>query len=418
MSAKVKHFGHCIICHQDNVELSDEHIIPEAIGGYYHCYKICNNCNPKMGSMVDKYLLDHFLIKAARHEHKLRGYSNTIPNPLTGDAYLETGEKVRVEDEGGLLKPRILPQTSHTESNPNEMHITIDARDENQISQIQNKLLKKAGFAEGNYKIESNRVVHIIENPLVHAQIGFDLKNYKIGLLKIAYEFCVELFPDYEVDGKGRDYSKILHEGSLDRLDEVVFVNNGLNNDPFSVLLSQFIDYSNRKRHLILFYNYDNKLYCMVKLFDKFCQIIQMSDSQYGNNDIVKIIVNDFEKRRCEMFTLEELIDKTCHDFSTSYIFDDDGMTVLSNSSKEGKVGFYANVYGDNIVYDSNGKPVMTQEMLINNLDDGDILDTTPTDGSYKTIYQIPPGHYLMLAPTNQLIQLKEIVDVSNHDKY
>ena len=28
--------GYCIICHQDNQELSDEHVIPEAIGGYYH----------------------------------------------------------------------------------------------------------------------------------------------------------------------------------------------------------------------------------------------------------------------------------------------------------------------------------------------------------------------------------------------
>lgn len=30
--------GHCIICHRDGVDLSDEHVIPDAIGGYYHIY--------------------------------------------------------------------------------------------------------------------------------------------------------------------------------------------------------------------------------------------------------------------------------------------------------------------------------------------------------------------------------------------
>lgn len=28
--------GFCIICRKDEQEISDEHVIPEAIGGYYH----------------------------------------------------------------------------------------------------------------------------------------------------------------------------------------------------------------------------------------------------------------------------------------------------------------------------------------------------------------------------------------------
>lgn len=30
--------GFCIICRKDEQEMSDEHVIPEAIGGYYHIY--------------------------------------------------------------------------------------------------------------------------------------------------------------------------------------------------------------------------------------------------------------------------------------------------------------------------------------------------------------------------------------------
>ena len=40
--------GHCIICHRDEQELSDEHVIPEAIGGYYHIYCVCKECNSKL----------------------------------------------------------------------------------------------------------------------------------------------------------------------------------------------------------------------------------------------------------------------------------------------------------------------------------------------------------------------------------
>lgn len=49
--------GYCIICHQDNQELSDEHVIPEAIGGYYHIYNVCKDCNSKLGDHVDNLLL-------------------------------------------------------------------------------------------------------------------------------------------------------------------------------------------------------------------------------------------------------------------------------------------------------------------------------------------------------------------------
>ena len=37
--------GHCIICHQDNVPMSDEHVIPKAIGGCYHVFNVCDDCN-------------------------------------------------------------------------------------------------------------------------------------------------------------------------------------------------------------------------------------------------------------------------------------------------------------------------------------------------------------------------------------
>ena len=65
--------GYCIICHRDNQELSDEHVIPEAIGGCYHIYNVCKDCNSRLGDHVDKLFLNHWLIKAARYEKKPQG---------------------------------------------------------------------------------------------------------------------------------------------------------------------------------------------------------------------------------------------------------------------------------------------------------------------------------------------------------
>ena len=83
--------GYCIICRNDNQDLSDEHVIPEAIGGYYHIYCVCKDCNSKLGKNVDKLLMDHWFIKAARYEKGLKGYSGKIPNPLIGEGILSTG---------------------------------------------------------------------------------------------------------------------------------------------------------------------------------------------------------------------------------------------------------------------------------------------------------------------------------------
>ena len=49
--------GHCIICHSDDVELTDEHVIPDALGGCYHVKNVCKSCNSILGRTVDINLI-------------------------------------------------------------------------------------------------------------------------------------------------------------------------------------------------------------------------------------------------------------------------------------------------------------------------------------------------------------------------
>ena len=125
-----KAVGHCIICHQDNVTLSDEHIIPDSMGGYIHCYNVCKDCNSKLGEQVDKHLMNHFFIQGARHNHQLKGKKDAIPNPLLGDAVLKTGEKVRVEEENGVITPHLLPTAPVISDDNRSFHVVLDKRDE------------------------------------------------------------------------------------------------------------------------------------------------------------------------------------------------------------------------------------------------------------------------------------------------
>lgn len=415
--------GHCIICHLDNVELTDEHVIPDAIGGYIHCYKVCKDCNSRMGDHVDSQLLNHFLIKGLRHTHQLKGKTSFIPNPLVGDGVLETGEKVRVEDIKGVVIPRILPCSPKITPDKRGGKITVDARDEKLIPAMQQKMLKKMGLPPNDIQLVTKREVHQIEKPVVKMQVAIDLKYYKIALLKIAYEICVELFPEYENDALGMQYAEILfqvaHEvdGALDRLDEVRFVGNGFQ-DPLEPLLSQFIDYGNKKRHIIVVMNQGGHLSCLVKLFDTFSLFMEMSDSAYLNEGDIRICFNDFSKHRSETFTLSELLAKISVERETTYKFDVQGMALLAKLSDTQEVGFCANSNGENLVFNQTGNPIMTEEMLKSELAEDKMECSNINDSKFTATYHFPEGFCFMVSPGNNLVQLVEIKETTEIRKY
>lgn len=74
---EIENMGYCIICRRNNVSLSDEHVIPDSIGGYYHIHTVCKECNSKLGDNVDVKLLNHTLIKLHRFSKRMRGKQAT-----------------------------------------------------------------------------------------------------------------------------------------------------------------------------------------------------------------------------------------------------------------------------------------------------------------------------------------------------
>ena len=410
--------GHCIICHQDDVELSDEHVIPDAIGGYYHIYNVCKECNSKLGDSVDIHLLKHWVTNAVRHTKGLAGKTGKIPNPLTGEGIMEDGSKVRVEESrDGKIVPHILPNAPVVSEDAKSFSFCVDEKDRNLIPKIAQKM-KKMGCDDS--LLTSSEVVHKIDNPYIQMQVQIDLKNYKIGLLKIAYEFAVDKISEYYNDSKARLYAEILREANLDRLDEMGFVGDGLSSMDVKPL-EEYIDYTNTDRHILMLLNIQGKLHCIVKLFDKaFCQMICMSDKAYGEEGLVMLTINDFVKHECKFYDIHELL-KTCMlTERTCYRFSDEGLKLLKAEEHKDNFGIVCNNSNDNVLYNQYGQPVTTQENLLLRLEPQNNVKENKegTKGnSVSSTYVVPGDMYFRLMPSNKLIQVLEITKINDFKK-
>ena len=410
--------GHCIICHRDEQELSDEHVIPEAIGGYYHIYCVCKECNSKLGDHVDKLLLNHWFIKAARHEKGLKGYSGKVPNPLIGEGSLSTGEKVRVEqDDMGKLFVRLLPSAPEVSEGGKSVKIQVDVNDEKIIPQIQEKILKRHQIDSSKVQIISERQVVKIDHPEIKMQFAIDLRDYKFGLLKIAYEFAADKISGYLDDPIAIRYAGILLDGNPERLNEVFFEGDAIVNSNLTILES-IIDRANNNRHLLLLFNLHDKLYCLVKLFDKFCQIIRMSDDSYGEDGIVMLAINDFVKNECVFYSAKDLINATRYNEYTTFELEAKDQAYLNEQMNYRSVYFACDKYQDNLLFDCDGNFICTESILLLTLEKLNLITKSiQLEDRISVTYQIPFGYHYLCIPDNRLLMIKDITKVNVFQK-
>lgn len=406
--------GHCIICHKDNVEMTDEHVIPDALGGYYHIYCVCKACNSKLGDNVDVKLINHWIMKGERLVNQLKGKKNNIPNPLIGDATLEDGTKVRLEEnKSGQLAAHILPTSPKINPDGKSFTITVDAGDEKLVDKMVRKVTRKMGLKEGEYKLSSTKNVQKIDRPWVKQYAVIDLNDYKIGLLKIAYEFAVDKIPAYYDDPKARLYSKILEDGAIDRLGEVDFVGDAFLNASL-LPMNDFIDYTKPKRHYLLLINSNGKLYCLIKLFDSICQLIVMSDNEYPEIGPLYVAINDFGSSECKFYSVEELVNATCTLKNRGARFSDEDNKLIDHEAAttddKTQFGFACDAYSDNILYVEDGRAVITQADLINRLEKSDCVTTENSAGIMKDVYTVPDGLYIKLMPCGKLFHPVEFI--------
>jgi hypothetical protein len=314
----------CIICRKEKDILSDEHIIPDALGGYFHIGTVCKECNSIMGNKIDIKLVDHMMIRSMRTILNLKGKKGDIPNPFQGIHQLENDASKRFQvfiDKSNQIQFHFLPSPplikKDLDAKIKMINISVDGKDKNKTDEILDKVLKRHHLPKE--AIISKEITSIkIENPTIMVKGSYDTVEYKIALLKIAYEFTVTEIDSYFQDETARKISKMLQNASYDEADQ--YVSPNMVHEKY-IPFSEYLDFESKKHYLVLF-NIGNKLFCLVSIFGVFIMVIKLSNQTYLTDDKFIVCVNDFNNRNYYISQLLDIIsNNTSSDYSYGLIF-------------------------------------------------------------------------------------------------
>lgn len=314
----------CIICREEKSEdlFNREHVIPEAINGYLIINSVCTICNSNL-SQIDDLLINHKFIEFQRQLLGIKGKSGKIPNPLANEkSTLKDDPEQEVKliiDENGHYKPIIIPRYSYNINDGivDSFEIRIDLSEESKIDEIIDKICRRKGIDKS---VITSKTYYEESKPYVHTRLTIDLHNYKLGLLKIAYEFAVTNIPDYFYDSKAELISKLLFTRNKDDFEKVIqIIGDGFTNDVLEPY-SHLIDFENDNHYIILF-NCHIGLLCFINLFKTFniCFVLSEKSDYIKNNLIVG--KNDTINRKFKYYDANSLLNATYGELSINFLF-------------------------------------------------------------------------------------------------
>lgn len=287
----------CIICHRIDVQYTKEHVIPKALGGHYVLQKmVCVDCNSQLGSCVDDALVNHALSKMFRFAHEISGRARNLPNPFAGEHSMQSdpSQSVRIDvDASGHLVPHFITQVKEEDLGGGKVkvNISVDATNEDKLERIVKTKANRLGGSVEEVSASIEKTV-IRSDSKIRTHLAIDLQNFKIGLLKIAYEFGVHQIPDYMECSDAKEIAKILREGLFTEVYRYVNIGNGFNTDVISHF-SDFLDFEGVKHYLILV-GTDAALLCFIHLHKLFTVGVTLSYGPF--REYFQIGVNDVEK--------------------------------------------------------------------------------------------------------------------------
>ena len=341
--AQLKKFGRgkntCIICRKNKKkdELTDEHVIPDAINGHYHIKCVCKKCNSNLGNSVDSFLINHQLTDLYRFANLMSGKGSKVPNPFKGVFFHPINPDLKYKfrvNKDNELEPYQVPYKSEILDEDGKIQsfkIITDARDKKQAEQALNKILNRNKISRDSVEISSSS--ELIDNKIPFTgQLEIELKNFKIGLLKIAYEFAVDKIPEYYLDPLAIEISGILESCDLNKLDDIK-MGTGFDSSLFNELDNFFIS---KNRHLLFLLTINDELICFIKLDNFFAIPIRLSEKSYMDffNSIVLINLIDStttEKLICD--TLLNLMNGNSGFISNKFQYIEEGKNLLDEQS-------------------------------------------------------------------------------------
>ena len=400
----------CIICRKEKEAFSVEHIIPDAIGGCYLINNVCKECNSILGTNVDIKLVNHIFTKHIRFFDGITGKTGKKPNPFEGTYSPENDESEEyqmIPDKDYVIRPYLLPKVKDEKISEDEylINISVDDKDLNKVEEIISKKLQRLGLNT----VISREAVEIDKKGLTFSiKDKIDLEEYKICLLKIAYEFAVSKIPDYFHDEMADEISQILKNTAYDKVRNYVHFGDGFTKD-FLAPFGEFLDFESKKHYLILLV-FENKLYCYLSIFNTFFAGIQLSNKPYLPKKDTVICINDYIKKT---YTVTSLLDIIGNPANCSYTYAFQSVSErdeieYNEKIKEGNSPFYYNENGL-LLYDHSGEKILNDEMslLIDFLLNRQISNYNGTQMEIP----VPDGHFVKMKSNNKTIRLTRIIE-------
>jgi hypothetical protein len=331
----------CIICLtlKDESAFNKEHVIPESIGGKFVINSVCESCNVKLGSKVDTPLVNHKIMLINRHELQINRGNREIANPFKGTYARANGDKYFVQfNKEGKAQANLLPKFEDNifENSKRAARLTLSKRDINKASRIIGRELKDRGLI-----MVDDGVSAAVEKQEENLILRDQAPNHPIifGALKIAFEFCHEVFPDYYKDHFSEKYREILlnpviSDDVKSLLQEDTEIKSAFGNRIMGIGTIK------KYHHLIFLTPIKNKgTYCLVKLF-QMTVLFEMSSSELIKNEV--ILLNDAKEGNCGMYLTVKL-----KSFE---------LQVISYNGKSKPKDLLSNSNGQVPVFDEKGK--------------------------------------------------------------
>lgn len=405
----------CIICRKEKLknEFSDEHVIPDSIGGVYHIYNVCKKCNSYLGSNVDNKLVNHYFTSFMRYDLNIKGKTRKIPNPFDGTHLLinDNETKVKMILDDGIPRPYLLPKIEKTTNdNKLEIKLHIDINDEDKREEIIEKILKREKIDKNSHQIIIDTEPSITRfRPNIRMEKQIDFKEFKIGLLKIAYEFAVDSIDSFFEDKEAIEISDFLLNSDFEKIDNY-FIGSGFEKEILKPLEPIF-DFD-KKRHLLVLMNVENLgLVCFISLYNLFNIVVKLSESRFLKENMI-IGVNDLENNNFEKIDFFEVSERIYSNETKRFMYyfdtpEDYNIFLAVQQSKDFQY------------YMENDKlPIFNNDFKIKYYDVNDLIEDYLNkeknsylgDGiNHKHLIKLSEKLYLKILPINKFFQIQAI---------
>ena len=197
----------CIICKEiKNKNLfSEEHIIPDSLGGTIKILEVCKKCNEEMGKKLDYHLTDFISNRIYRKKYKISGKTGKIPEIIKNHTYDSKGRKIEIKtDENNNFKLIQSPLKEFQDDNRLQM---LFQDGDNKMEKIVEGFREKAKAKGKEIEVKLTEILEPPEKYNFKEEIN--LTAIKMEFFKIAHEFLCYYDEDY------RDSKDFLRNSSL-----------------------------------------------------------------------------------------------------------------------------------------------------------------------------------------------------------